>query len=112
MGLRYLKNNVSWSKVTREERFFCAHLYFLIKEEGLSKFVGYLSEVHNMSLPVDANWEAAYEACFYRDFWYHWDKKGELFSKKRTFDLCLLSDDMIIVIEAKSNQEFEMPWLN
>jgi hypothetical protein len=56
---------------------------------------------------VEANWEVAYEACFYRDLWHHSGKKRKPFSPKRTFDLCLLSDVAIIVIEAKSHEEFE-----
>ena len=108
MGLKYLKNKSTWSEITREERFFCAHLYFLIKDpEGLLKFINHLNNNHYMSLPMNANWEVAYEACFYRDLWHHRGKKGELFSKKRTFDLCLLSNDTIIIIEAKSSQEFK-----
>jgi len=30
MGLSYLKNK-NWSEITREERYFCAELYFAIK---------------------------------------------------------------------------------
>jgi hypothetical protein len=106
MGLSYLKG-LSWKDVTREERFFCAHLHNLMQQEGVSKFVSYLNNKHGTSLPVEANWEVAYEACFYRDLWHYRGKEGKPFSPKRTFDLCILSDVAINVIEAKSHQKFE-----
>lgn len=106
MGLKYLDGQ-SWAEVTREERFFCAHLFYLIQREGLAGFVSHLNEKYEASLQVTANWELAYEACFYRDFWHLRGKKGPLFSPKRTFDLCLFSDDVIVVIEAKAHQSFD-----
>jgi hypothetical protein len=63
-------------------------------------------------------WEIGYEACFYRDMIYHIKEKTigtinkkrqmqgnpEIFPPKRTFDLCLFSNDHIVIIEAKVQQ--------
>ncbi len=106
MGIRYLKG-LSWAEVTREERFFCARLHNLVETRGVLSFIGYLNEKENINLDAKANWEMAYEACFYRDLWQLHKKNGELYSPKRTFDLCLLSDDAIVVIEAKAQQGFD-----
>jgi len=106
MGLKYLDNR-SWSELTREERFFCQHLFMLIQQRGVREFVEHLNRRHGATLDPAANWEVAYEACFYRDLWYHRGRRGRLFSPKRTFDLCLFSDEAIVVIEAKAQQEFD-----
>ncbi len=106
MGLRYLGGR-SWADITREERFFCAHLFTLIRQRGVVAFVKHLNDRHKAESDLAAEWEIAYEACFYRDLWQHRGRKGVLFSPKRTFDLCLLSDDAIVIIEAKAHQEFD-----
>jgi hypothetical protein len=105
MGLKYL-NGASWSEITREERYFCAHLFHLVGERGLPHLIGYLNERHGARLDPNANWELAYEACFYRDVHHSRRAAGTPFSVKRTFDLALLSDDDIMIIEAKANGEF------
>ena len=105
MGLKYFKNN-PWSGVTREERYFCSHLYhFLITKEKL--FVKWLNELPKANFAVNNNWEIAFEACFYRD--YHKLHQTILPEKlrKRTFDLCLFSNNHIIIIEAKVQQGFK-----
>ena len=110
MGLVYLDGK-SWAQVSRAERFFCAHLFELIQRNGVISFLQYLNTTHKTELNENSNWEIAYEACFYRDLWQHRGRKGSLFSPKRTFDLCLLSDSAIVVIEAKAHQEFEVDQL-
>lgn len=106
MGLAYL-NGKSWDELTREERFYCAQLYFLARERGVENLVVYLNEKHDMTLDPSANWEIGYEVCFYRDF-QHAHRKGlGSLPGKRTFDLCLMSDRMIVIIEAKAQQGFE-----
>jgi hypothetical protein len=110
MGLRYLDGR-AWTEVTREERFFCQHLYSRILQGGLSAFVELLSGRHGAALDPSANWELAYEACFYRDLWFLRGRDGPLFSPKRTFDLCLLSDETIVVLEAKAEQPFDLSQL-
>jgi len=105
MGLRYLDGK-SWAQVTREERLFCLQLYCRIRERGAQGFIEFLNSRIDARLDLAANWELAYEACFYRDLRHHRGRKGAMISPKRTFDLALLSDDTIVVIEAKANQEF------
>jgi len=106
MGLSYL-DEMSWAEVTREERFFCQHLFGLLKEHGPTTFLDYVNCAVGISLPLDAAWEPAYEACFYRDLWYLKGRTGPLFSPKRTFDLCLFSEQAILIVEAKAQQSFD-----
>ncbi|MBU8913320.1 MAG: PD-(D/E)XK nuclease family protein [Spirochaetales bacterium] len=105
MGLEYLGGK-SWREISRDERFFCSHLYALIEKNGATGFVAFLNSKENLGLDPAANWEPAFEACFYRDIWNHRNKQGELISPKRTFDLCLFSDDAIVIIEAKAHDGF------
>lgn len=107
MGLRYL-NGLTWAEVTREERVFCQHLYGLVVDRGAAWLVGHLNATVGTQLPLNANWELAYEACFYRDLWQLRGRNGDLFSPKRTFDLCLLADDHVVIIEAKAAMGFEV----
>jgi len=110
MSLKYL-NNKSWSQVTREERYFCSHLYhFLINKE--KSFVKWLNQKPEANFPVNNNWEIAFETCFYRDFHYHHETILPVHLRKRTFDLCLFSDNHIIIIEAKVQQGFKSEQLN
>ena len=115
MGFDYL-NGLNWKDVTRDERYFCAELYFEIKQDTLA-FVKWLKE--NKVTPISdeemkAEWEIGFEVCFYRDYIIKYgDDTGEKsirnskYSQKRTFDLCLFSPNRIIVIEAKAQQGFE-----
>ena len=107
MGFTYL-NGENWLDVTREERLFCACLYWDIK--GKEKdFVLWLNENKELKLKVSDTWEAGYEACFYRDLLKLKGKpvRGSGYSQKRTFDLCLFSEDAIVIIEAKVQQMFD-----
>jgi len=106
MGLSYL-NGKSWAEVTREERFFCQHLFCLLKKHGATTFLTHVNRNVGISLPLDAAWEPAYEVCFYRDLRYLREETGPLFSPKRTFDLCLFSEKAILIIEAKAQQSFD-----
>lgn len=106
MGLRYL-NGLTWDQVTRDERFFCQRLFSRILQNGIPHFLDYLNRKHQATLDPAANWELAYEACFYRDLWHLRGSTGVLYSPKRTFDLCLFSDMTIVVIEAKADQSFD-----
>lgn len=135
MEISYFGGN-RWKELSREERLFCAHLYFDIERNTESSFIGFLND--NIK-PLEAtckkepafkiknslNWEVAYEVCFYRDFLWGMAKdenrqirvvnKARLenkndgknpFPEKRTFDLCLFSDEQIIIIEAKAHETF------
>ena len=107
-GFSYLGGN-RWSDITRDERFFCQRLYTKI-ENNVGKFINHINDKTKLNLPLDVDWEPSYEVCFYRDLWYYnkkLDKKIKLHSPKRTFDLCLFSENRIIIIEAKAQQAFD-----
>ena len=110
MSLTYL-NKKNWQDITREERFFCSHLYHsIINRER--EFVEWLNNNTTLKLNPNSNWEIGYEVCFYRDLIHHWKTQGKTipienqYSPKRTFDLCLFSNDHIVIIEAKAQQGF------
>lgn len=104
-GLTWLNGNCWW-EVSRDERYFCAELYHLIREDT-SRFLTHLNQVHGAQLNSAMPWEVVYEACFYRDLWHARGRADTLVSPKRTFDLALFSDDDILLIEAKAHQEFD-----
>lgn len=119
MGIKYL-NNKYWKDVTREERYFCSELfnYFKYKENELINFLNLEDkkiEKNNKinfakyELEKNYEWELAYEVCFYRDIFKMNGKNvvDTKFSNKRTFDLCLFSNNRIIIIEAKAQGGFE-----
>ncbi|MEN9503492.1 MAG: hypothetical protein RI964_2777 [Pseudomonadota bacterium] len=99
--MKYL-NNIPWSEWTRDERFFCASLYHLAKD-NLSDFAVWLCSQTGIPYEENEKWDLGYEVCFYRD--YLWQKNISAryagFPIKRTFDLCLFSESKIIIIEAK-----------
>lgn len=110
MGLSYL-NDKNWSDITREERLFCAELYYVIKGNG-QDFINWLTtldEVKQLKLKPSSYWEVAFEVCFYRDLFksFNSSAKEKGFSDQRTFDLCLFSEDQIVIIEAKAQSGFE-----
>jgi hypothetical protein len=111
MGLPYLKDKegktFSWSEVTREERYFCAELFFETRHD-VKKFVECINNkaIFNkdeLKLDEKKDWELGYEVCFYRDLrkLHGLGIKKSKYSEKRTFDLCLFTDDRIVIIEAK-----------
>jgi len=110
MGFSYL-NGKCWWEVTRDERYFCAHLFRLAEQRGVSDFIAFLNQYSKAGLDLSTNWELGYEVCFYRDLWKLQSESdtnlGALYSAKRTFDLCLFSERTIVVIEAKAHQNFE-----
>jgi hypothetical protein len=104
-GLTWL-NGKCWWQVSRDERYFCAELYHLLREDT-RRFVAHLNAAHGAQLDAKVRWEVAYEACFYRDLWHERGRAGALLSAKRTFDLALFSDQDILLIEAKAQQRFD-----
>lgn len=107
--ISYLHNK-NWIDFSREERLFCAHLYFDIKK-NVKRFIEFLN-LKNDSIKNDihAEWEIAYEVCFYRDWLKNINqsiKDKPDYPQKRTFDLCLFSENKIIIIEAKAQQGFQ-----
>jgi hypothetical protein len=66
-----------------------------------------------LEIDPNTNWEIAIEVCFYRDLNVHQKQASthsgmvkRPYSLKRTFDLTLFSDDVVVVIEAKAQQPF------
>jgi hypothetical protein len=106
MGFNYLENK-RWSQVTRDERFFCQHLFQLVRSESAEVFADYISQFLSLGLSNDGEWEIGFEVCFYRDLWHLKGRKGELYSPKRTFDLCLFGEKDIVIIEAKAATGFD-----
>ena len=120
MSFSYLGGK-KWKEISREERLFCAELYFQYRANPY-KLVEILKKYWPMGASLertdrgndlmpnlDIDWEFAYEVCLYRDVLKAQDKgiKATEYSIKRTFDLCLFSNEQIIVIEAKANQHFD-----
>lgn len=118
MGLKYFNNN-NWIYISREERLYCAHLYFQIRKD-VPAFVEWLNEITTMNLPINCNWEIGYEVCLYRDYLYSQGTPIRTINKarqnpypeKRTFDLCLFSEHNIVIIEAKVCEKFHGKQLN
>lgn len=113
--MKYL-DGYKWKEMTREERYFCCELYFLLKENPTA-FIKWLDKRCNLGISegdIKTNWEVAIEVCFYRDFIKRIGYKNiysigkTKFRKyaKRTFDICLFSEKYLIVIEAKAQQGF------
>lgn len=102
MTLSYFKGS-SWNNITREERFFCQHLYQRLISQQIPEFLnlveikGDISQKHHIL-------DVGFEVCFYRDYTKHFQMPLTGFSPKRTFDLALFSDNAIFIIEAKAQQ--------
>lgn len=112
MGWKYLGGK-TWAEVTRDERFFCQHLYSLIRYD-VPGFIQKLNEITGLNLPEQEEWEVGFEVCLYRDhrfmcdeYGHVWHGKENMYSPKRTFDLCLFSHNHIVIIEAKAQQGFD-----
>jgi len=105
MGPKYF-NGFSWDRITREERLFCAELFFHIRKDP-QDFVALLQrKAHLPSVPV-GQWDTSYEVCFYRDFIRRFPPKDEhRYSLKRTFDIAMFGESTIIIIEAKAAEMF------
>ncbi|MBN1152596.1 MAG: hypothetical protein JXA58_05230 [Dehalococcoidia bacterium] len=117
MGFSYLDGK-NWLNVTREERLFCAHLYHDLRVGRHEReFVRWLGQAKSrwerpmpQTLGVDQEWEVAYEVCFYRDLLKSRPGKSARamdYPSKRTFDLCLFSEQCITVVEAKVHEGFD-----
>ena len=125
MSICYLKdksgNDKSGNDISREERLFCSHLYHGIlslpdKKTFITKLNSLKSPVegftNKLNLSAYTNWEVGFEVCFFRDLILaHEESVGEMkkngrgdFSGKRTFDLCLFSDEELVIIEAKAHE--------
>lgn len=123
---KYFPDNKRWFEITRDERYFCAELYHEFKS-----CPDMLVRLINEKLPPDNQliselWELGFEVCFYRDViryrhlkygspsirnisfqLYQEDRSERTFPFKRTFDLCLFGDNVIVIIEAKVHEAYE-----
>lgn len=107
MSISYL-NNLNWSDWTREERFFCSCLYEQVNSEPAA-LVRLINSETSLNLKENVYWDIGYEVCLYRDYQWHraYSPIGaSQYSQKRTFDLCLFSEDTIVIIEAKAFGRF------
>lgn len=97
-----------WSKVTREEQFFTSVLFHDILLDS-KPFMALLTS--KWAFPPNISIiDVGYEVCFFRDV-FHAEPKliNKRYHKleKQTFDLVLwLSDQSIVIIEAKAQQGF------
>jgi len=97
--MKYL-NNKSWLQITREERFFCAQLFFELRNNP-TPFLHHLNQ-------TDKKYEVGFEVCLYRDLMKErgLSIRNSPYPQKRTFDLAFFAEDEIIIIEAKAQQGF------
>ncbi|GHT24232.1 hypothetical protein FACS189430_08800 [Bacteroidia bacterium] len=101
MKIKFL-NNQSWNEVSREERFFCAKLYSQMELDVVPM-------LDLLGINKDKQFDIGYEVCFYRDVLKAHGKRVSQtrLPSKRTFDLMLISDDELHIIEAKAQQRFD-----
>jgi hypothetical protein len=92
-------NGKTWNEITREERVFCAELYFKLRENIKPFLEKYQIDSQN-------KYEIGYEVCFYRDILKEYELDNP-FPPKRTFDLALFSENEIYIFEAKCQQSFK-----
>ena len=111
MGFSYLDGK-KWAEITREERFFCQHLFNLLKKDSGLRLLTHINKEAGTSFRLDIDWEPAFEVCLYRDLNHFRRNWNHGYSKKRTFDLCMFSEEAIIILEAKAQQPFEISQIN
>ena len=75
--------------------------------QGVRRILSYINDLAGTALPRDVEWGTGFRGLFYRDLWHLQGRKGKPHSPKRTFDLCLFSEDAIVILEAKAQQAFE-----
>jgi len=117
MVLSYFGNKKRWENITREERYFCSVLFWHVKNNSLeNQFIKCLNELTESKKNDHLNkWEIGYEVCFYRDYLkaiHNRSTHNTDYSGKRTYDMCLFSENRIIIIEAKAHQKLERHQLN
>ena len=136
-GFKYLKSDdndsPNWRDLTRDERTYCMSLFKAFEEAPekllpilkLNKFLK-SRESNREFVSTGKKWEIGFEVCFYRDLL----KANNILVKgqadklmgwgiddpskliKRTFDLCLFSEDEIIIIEAKAAERLTSKQVN
>ena len=86
---------------------YCAVLYKYAREEP-TRFAKWVEQEAGLNLPESDEWDLGFEVCFYRDYLWQLNRSArqEGFSEKRTFDLCLFSEQSFVIIEAKVCEPF------
>jgi hypothetical protein len=102
MGYKYFGGK-SWREVTREERYFTAHLAHRYDARPLVRAINLLTA---LAADENADWEIGYEAAVGRDHWHYRGRLGRPYSSKRTLDIGLFSSGHIIDLEAKAQTSF------
>lgn len=102
-------DKLNWTDITRDERFFCSELYRVVYGCEL-EFVHWLKKIISLDLNTSNDWTIVPEVCFYRDYEMHFPDSitSDMYSPKRTFDICLFGDEQVVIIEAKSHQEMPL----
>jgi hypothetical protein len=85
---------------------------FILAEADLPRFVQVVNELGGVNLDPNEYWEIGYEVCFFRDIRKSAGQHVPLISPKRTFDLCLMSEKHLVIIEAKCAERFNVTQLN
>lgn len=98
-----------WAEVTREERYFTSILFHDVLLD--SKPLRNLLQRKLKLTPNVSILDVGYEVCFFRDA-YHAEPKiineRQRLLEKQTFDMVLwLSDQSLVIIEAKAQQGFK-----
>ena len=93
MGFFYFGAKNKWINITRDERFFCAHLYCKMIAD-LSPFLELLYEksrgfekkiISSEEIKPDS-WEVGFEVCFFRDYVFEFgDQNANKSLKKSEF---------------------------
>lgn len=103
-----------WAEVTREERYFTSILFHDVQQNPTPLLNLLQNQLQRLSdvLILDVG----YEVCFFRDA-FHADpkliKERQQALEKQTFDLVLwLSDQSLVIIEAKAQQGFHTKQLD
>ncbi|MFW9943318.1 MAG: hypothetical protein ACFFFT_19945 [Candidatus Thorarchaeota archaeon] len=63
MSISYFKN-YSWDEIAREERMFCAELFYHLRDDP-SSFIKLLVEESNIPSNLSGPWEAAFIVIIY-----------------------------------------------
>jgi len=105
---------IKWSDVTREERYFTGFLFHDVLQDWKPLW-NLLQRKLEFPSHVQIS-DVGYEVCFFRDA-FHADpkliKERHQALEKQTFDLVLwLSDQSLIIIEAKAQQGFHTKQLD
>jgi len=100
-----------WEEITREERYFTGVLFHDMRSHPgpvLALLVGKLKLPERTTIE-----DMGFEVCFFRDAAFEGLMKRERHLEKQTFDLSvILSDQRMVIVEAKAQQDFDTEQLD